>query len=45
MTQTASRLFYRTRYTLRTIMRNKLSGIGFIITGFVVLVAIFAPVL
>lgn len=42
---TESRRFYRTRYYLRTIMRNKLSGIGFIITFFVVLVAIFAPVI
>ncbi len=39
------RRFYRTREFLRTLMHNKLSSIGFIITLFVVLVAVFAPVL
>jgi peptide/nickel transport system permease protein len=36
---------YGLGYYLRTIMRNKLSGIGFIVTFFVVLVAVLAPVL
>jgi peptide/nickel transport system permease protein len=40
-----TRPFHRSRQTLRTLMRNKLSGVGLIITGFVVLVAVFAPIL
>ena len=40
-----SRWFYQMGYYLRTIMRNKLSGIGFVITFLVVLVAFFAPLL
>lgn len=40
-----SRRFYQTKYYLRTIMRNKLSSIGFIVTLLVVLVALFAPVI
>jgi peptide/nickel transport system permease protein len=43
--ETERRRFYRTRDFLRTLMHNKLSSIGFIITLFVVLVAVFAPVL
>ena len=39
------RRFYQMRYYLRAIMHNKLSGIGFIITLFVVLIAVFAPML
>jgi len=40
-----SRRFNQTRYYLRTIMRNKLSCIGLIITLFVVSIAVLAPVL
>ena len=39
------RRFYHTRYYLRTIMRNKLSSIGFITTILMVLIAVFAPML
>jgi peptide/nickel transport system permease protein len=39
------RRLYGIGYYLRTIMRNKLSSIGLIITFFVVLVAVLAPVL
>jgi peptide/nickel transport system permease protein len=38
-----SRRFYHTRYYLRALMRNKLSGIGFLITFLMVVVAVFAP--
>jgi peptide/nickel transport system permease protein len=41
----AGRRFYHARHSLRSILRNKLSSIGFIVTLLMVLVAVFAPVL
>jgi len=40
---TQDRRFYSVHYYLRAISRNKLSGIGLVITVFVVLVAVSAP--